>query len=72
MYELSAPAYSGYRETFETAAQAEEKACEIMGILPTTLVTIDSNGVTYCYSSQEIAEVDNDGAYTVKYWEVAV
>src|SRR4030095_9075977 len=52
--QLSAPAQNGYLKSFNTVAEAETHAAELLHCHVDDLVLVESpdGGVTYCYSSQ--------------------
>lgn len=67
MITLSAPAKSGYKKEFETTDEARAAAAGLLDVTVSEMVECDVNGLTYCYDSQEAADDDSSGAYTVKY-----
>ena len=64
---LSAPSYSGYKEIFESLEAAREQAAYILDCTVAEMVEVKGSDETYCYATQEAADADQDGAYSVKY-----
>ncbi len=66
---LSAPAKAGYRAEFFKIDAARREAAKILGIDPGDMIEVESpdGATTYCYDSQEAADVDAEGAYAVQY-----
>lgn len=69
---LSAPTKSGYRQDFETVAEARAKAANLLGLAdPSEMIEYENcegdDIVTYCYASQDEADADRDGSYAVRY-----
>jgi len=72
--QLSAPAQNGYLKTFNTVAEAETHAAELLHCHVDDLVLVESpdGGVTYCYSSQGSAYADRNRPYAVQYRQYRV
>lgn len=72
-YILSAPAKSGYSETFTGLCEARRQAAHVLGLAIAMMVEIESpdGSTTYCYATQAEADADADGAYAVQYSAVA-
>lgn len=66
---VSALAKSGYRAEFESITEARAKAADLLDTNVEDMIEVESpaGGTTYCYASQEEADADRDGAYSVQY-----
>lgn len=69
--QVSAPAKSGYLKTFDSLDEALTTLAELCHCHEDDLIMLDSpdGSVTYCYGSQDEADLDATGAYAVQYRE---